>query len=302
MCTACVDFLVDDPTGCYVDGTLGGGGHTAEILDRLTDQGRVIGLDRDTAAIQRVNARFNGESRLTLVHQNYSALDAVLDEQGVASIDGLLLDLGVSSFQLDEAERGFSFQQDAPLDMRMDRSEKIDAAAWLETCSEEELSLALFHLGEERMARKIARAIKTQQKIRPIKTTLELAQLVERTKGGRRGARIHPATQTFQAIRMSINSELEHLETALHIMISRIKAGGRCVILTFHSLEDRMVKHFFSKHICREVALEQGGVRLEGEQPYINWISKKPLRASAEEIAANPRARSAKLRAVSVEG
>ena len=302
MCSTCVDLLVDDPAGCYVDGTLGGGGHTAEILSRLSDQGRVIGLDRDEAAIERVRSRFTAESRLTMVHENYSALDRVLDNQGIAQVDGVLLDLGVSSFQLDEADRGFSFQQEAPLDMRMDRTEKVDAATWLETSTEEAISLALFHLGEERMARKIARAIKAEQKRKPIKTTLELAQLVERTKGGRRGARIHPATKTFQAIRMSINAELEHLETALRIMISRIKAGGRCVILTFHSLEDRMVKHFFAKHICREVALEQGGVRIEGEQPYINWISKKPLQASAAEIAANPRARSAKLRAVSVGG
>ena len=156
--------------------------------------------------------------------------------------------------------------------MRMDRSEKMDAATWLENCSEEEISLALFHLGEERMARKIARAIKAEQKHKPIKTTLELADLVERTKGGRRGARIHPATKTFQAIRMSINAELEHLETVLRIMISRIKAGGRCVILTFHSLEDRMVKHFFARHICREVALEQGGACRRGAALYYGFL------------------------------
>lgn len=302
MLDACVDALVQQPDGCYVDGTVGGGGHTEAILHRLSEEGKLIGFDRDEQAIARVKKRLRGDPRLSLVHSNFANMAAMLDDRGVEAVDGLFLDLGVSSFQLDEAERGFSFQSKGPLDMRMDQSEGLTAKEWIAQTNEIEMAHAIYTFGEERAARRIARAIRERRMERPFETTDDLATLVAQIKGRRRYTRIHPATLTFQAIRIVINRELESIESVLNGMIKRIRVGGRLVILTFHSLEDRLVKKFFAGHVPREVSLEEGGVRIEGERPFVSWMSKKPICADEAELKSNPRSRSAKLRVITVEG
>lgn len=298
MLDECMEGLAIDPDGIYVDGTLGNGGHAAAILERIGTQGRLIGFDRDADAIERVKERFSDElgRRVELVHDNYANMAGRLDAMGIDLIQGLLLDLGVSSFQLDEAERGFSFQQDAPLDMRMDRTRGVTAAELVNSTGEEELADIIYRLGEERASRRIAREIVAARARMPIGTTAQLAGIVEQAKGGRRGRRIHPATQTFQALRMAVNDELAGLEQVLEQMIGRVAEGGRIAILTFHSLEDRMVKQFLNRHVPREESLHQGGVRRYVEEPPVRWIWKKPRTAGAHELAENPRARSAKLR------
>ncbi|MCK5676066.1 MAG: 16S rRNA (cytosine(1402)-N(4))-methyltransferase RsmH, partial [Verrucomicrobia bacterium] len=233
-------------------------------------------------------------------HDNYANMAVQLDRLGVDRVHGLLLDLGVSSFQLDVAERGFSFQQDAPIDMRMDQTRGQTAGDLVNTASEQELADIIYRYGEERASRRIARAIiEARAKVR-IETTAQLAGIVERAKGGRKGKKIHPATQTFQALRMAVNDELASIGQVLEQMVGRVTGGGRIVVLTFHSLEDRLVKHFFNRHIPREESLQQGGVRRIYEEPKVEWIWKKPLKASKEEQSINPRSRSAKLRAVEV--
>ena len=285
-----------------MDGTLGNGGHAAAILERLEDGGMLIGFDRDVDAIERVKGRLKAGAgkRVELVHDNYANMAVQLDRLGVDRVHGLLLDLGVSSFQLDVAERGFSFQQDAPIDMRMDQTRGQTAGDLVNTASEQELADIIYRYGEERASRRIARAIiEARAKVR-IETTAQLAGIVERAKGGRKGKKIHPATQTFQALRMAVNDELASIGQVLEQMVGRVTGGGRIVVLTFHSLEDRLVKHFFNRHIPREESLQQGGVRRIYEEPKVEWIWKKPLKASKEEQSINPRSRSAKLRAVEV--
>ena len=302
MLDECLEGLAIHPDGIYVDGTLGNGGHAEAMLKRLTGGGMLIGFDRDADAIERVGERFKEEAggRVRLVHDNYANMCAQLDQLGVDKVDGLLLDLGVSSFQLDDAARGFSFQQDAPIDMRMDQTRGQTAAELVNTADERELADLIYQYGEERASRRIARAIvEAREKIR-IDTTRQLADIVERAKGGRKGRRIHPATQTFQALRMAVNDELAGIEQVLQQMVERMVDGGRIVVLTFHSLEDRLVKQFFNRHVPREESLHQGGVRLCYEEPPVQWIWKKPVTAGDEEQRINPRSRSAKLRAVEV--
>lgn len=302
MLDECLEGLAIHPEGIYVDGTLGNGGHAAAMLERLTGGGRLIGFDRDADAIERVSERFKEEvgRRVTLIHDNYANMTAQLDQLGVDKIDGLLLDLGVSSFQLDDAERGFSFQTDAPIDMRMDQTRGQTAAELVNTADEQELADLIYQYGEDRASRRIARAIVEARGKIQIDTTRQLADIVERAKGGRKGRRIHPATQTFQALRMAVNDELAGIEQVLQQMVGRMVEGGRMVVLTFHSLEDRLVKQFFNRHVPREESLHQGGVRTYYEEPPVKWISKKPLKAGEEEQRINPRSRSAKLRAVEV--
>ncbi len=302
MLSECLEALITDPKGIYVDGTLGNGGHAGEIFKRLGAGGTLIGFDRDIDAIERVEKKLFSSDRKTvkLVHDNYANAAAQLDRLGIGKINGLLLDLGVSSFQLDEAERGFSFQQDAPIDMRMDQGQGQTAGELVNTASETELADIIYRYGEDRASRRIARAIVEARGKNQIRTTLELAAVVERAKGGRKGRKIHPATQTFQALRMAVNDELGGIEQVLETMAGRMAAGGRMVVLTFHSLEDRMVKQFFSRHVPREESLQQGGVKRIYEEPVMKWIWKKPRTAADEEMAVNPRSRSAKLRAVEV--
>lgn len=290
MLNEAVDALNVKAGGVYVDGTLGRGGHSMEIVRR---GGRVIGIDRDDDALSAVEAmKVEG---LKVVKGNHGDVAGILDRLGVEAVDGILLDLGVSSPQLDEGERGFSFRADGPLDMRMDRSCGITAAELVRDSSEEDLSAMFRTLGEEPNARRIAKAIVRERGIHPIETTLQLAEIVERTVG-RRGAH-HPATKVFQALRMAVNDELGELARSLSDGLGRLKAGGRFVVITFESLTDRAVKRFFSAHAGKMVSLQQGGSRWEGELPRMRLVSSHAVVASSDEIAVNPRSRSAKLRA-----
>ena len=302
MLDECLEGLAIDPKGIYVDGTLGNGGHAAAILERLEDGGMLIGFDRDVDAIERVKDRLKAGAgkRVELVRDNYANMAAQLGRLGIDKVHGLLLDLGVSSFQLDVAERGFSFQHDGPIDMRMDQTQGQTAADLVNTATEQELADIIYRYGEERASRRIARAIVEARATVRIETTAQLAGIVGRAKGGRKGKKIHPATKTFQALRMAVNEELASIEQVLGEMVGRLAVGGRIVVLTFHSLEDRLVKQFFNRHVPREESLQQGGVRRIYEEPPVKWIWKKPLKASKEEQTINPRSRSAKLRVVEV--
>jgi 16S rRNA (cytosine1402-N4)-methyltransferase len=302
MLDECLEGLMTDPSGIYVDGTLGNGGHSAAMLERMESGGTLIGFDRDVDAIERVKDKLKtgAGKRVELVHDNYANMGAQLDRLGIGKVQGLLLDLGVSSFQIDLAERGFSFQHDGPIDMRMDQTSGQTAAELVNTADEQELADIIYRYGEDHASRRIARAIVEARTKMQIETTAQLAGIVERAKGGRRGKKIHPATKTFQALRMAVNDELASIEQVLEQMVERVAAGGRIAVLTFHSLEDRLVKQFFNRHVPREESLQQGGVRRIYEEPPVKWIWKKPLTASKEEQGMNPRSRSAKLRVVEI--
>lgn len=292
-----LDLLVTNPAGTYIDGTLGRGGHAVEILRRLSPEGRLIGIDRDTDAIEETAERLKpfGE-QVQRVHGNFADMKKLCEQIGVTEVDGVLLDLGVSSPQLDVAERGFSFGKDGPLDMRMDRTQGHSAADLVNDTDETELANIIYRYGEERESRRIARAIGRARAEKRIERTLELAEIVGRAKGGRRGP-VHPATKTFQALRMAVNAELESLEAGLAAGLSMLREGGHMTVITFHSLEDRIVKEFFKRHSVRRESLQQGGERLIYEDPAVQLLTRKPQTASDKELQDNPRARSAKLRA-----
>ena len=280
-----VSALAPRADGTYVDCTVGLGGHTAALL--AAGAGKVIGLDRDAGALERTRARLAGESSpgstFELVHADFRALPAALAARGLSQVDGILADLGVSSWQLDDAERGFSFRQAGPLDMRMDRSIGRTLAEWLATISEPELASVIREFGEERHARRVAAAIVRAREAGRLGNTTELASVVRGAAGGGRWHRLDPATRTFQALRIAVNDELTGLDAFLEQAATLLKAGGRLAVIAFHSLEDRIVKRTF-----RRLAAE-GLVRLQ---------TRRPLIPSAEEITANPRARSARLRVV----
>jgi 16S rRNA (cytosine1402-N4)-methyltransferase len=291
-----LDLLVTDPAGTYIDGTLGRGGHAQAMLQRLRPEGRVIGLDRDLEAVERTKEilePFGGQAQR--LHGNFADMKELCRQIGVTEVDGVLLDLGVSSPQLDVAERGFSFGKDGPLDMRMDLTQGRSAADWVNEEDEQILADVIFRFGEERDSRRIARAIVQARESRRIERTLELADVVERAKGGRRGP-THPATKTFQALRMAVNAELESLEQGLEAGLDMLREGGRMAVITFHSLEDRMVKECFKRHTVKRQSLQQGGEKLVYEKPAVRLVNKKPLTAAKEELMKNPRSRSAKLR------
>ncbi len=293
-----LEALALPPNGRVVDGTLGSGGHAQAMLERLGPGGRLLALDRDTDALARGRARLEcfGD-RACLVHGNLADVAALARAAGFDGVQGVLFDLGVSSDQLDTPGRGFSFQQDGPLDMRMDRTRGPDAAEWVATAAVPEMIRVFRELGEEPMASAVARAIDRERAREPILTTLRFAEIVSRAKGGRRG-RTHPATQVFQAVRMAVNRELESVAAGLAGALDLLAPGGRLAVITFHSLEDRLVKHFFAAHEGREVSLQQGGSEWQGDLPRVRRVTRKPVTASDEELAANPRARSAKLRIV----
>jgi 16S rRNA (cytosine1402-N4)-methyltransferase len=280
LMTEVMALLDVKPGGSYVDGTLGLGGHSAEILRRSVPDGRLLGFDRDPAALERARGNLSafGE-RARFVHARYSEIPALVAPD---TADGVLLDLGVSSMQLDDAERGFSFRNDGPLDMRMNPHDELTAADVVNRTREEELADLIYQLGEERASRRIARAIVRARERAPITTTGELARIVRGAahRGGRWG--IDPATRTFQALRIHVNAELRELETSLRPIAERLKDHGRLAVISFHSLEDRIVKQTFAQ------------LRREGFQ----LLTKKPLQADDAEVARNPRARSAKLRAI----
>ncbi len=299
LASEAIGALAINPDGVYVDGTFGRGGHSRLMLEKLSDRGRLIALDRDPAAIEAGRAIV--DARLTLVRAPFSRLAEVLDELGVDKVDGILLDIGVSSPQLDEAGRGFSFRLEGPLDMRMDPDSGISAADWVAQAEEDEMVEVIRRYGEERFARQIAHAIAAARKISPIRTTSELAQIVAGAVRKREPGQ-HPATRTFQAIRIFLNRELEELEAVLPVCVQRLKPGGRLAVISFHSLEDRIVKRFMRDEE-RGPELPRGlPVRAADIAPGRLKRVGKAMRASGEETDMNPRARSAVLRAAERTG
>jgi 16S rRNA (cytosine1402-N4)-methyltransferase len=280
--------------GLYVDGTFGRGGHTARMLDALGPNGAVLALDRDPAAIEAGHRRFGDESRLTLVHAEFAELARVVAAQARGrEVLGVLLDLGVSSPQLDQPERGFSFAKDGPLDMRMDPLHGESAAAWLARVDERELARVIYELGEERFSRRIAATIVAARAEAPIERTSQLAAIVQRAVRTRDGK--HPATRTFQAIRMFINDELGQLRTALEAAYAVLAPGGRLAVISFHSLEDRMVKQFIRSKSTVDPVFAGLPVIPPAARPVMREVGRK-RRATEAEIARNPRSRSAVLR------
>ena len=283
------------PDGCYVDGTFGRGGHSGKILEQLNADGRLIGIDRDPQAIASAPKTLTNDPRFELIRGEIAQLETFISTRGLTGeVDGLLFDLGVSSPQLDEAERGFSFMRDGPLDMRMDPQSGVSARDWLATVGEFELKRVLRKFGEEPAAVRIARAIIAERAVAPISSTGQLASLVE-TVAPKHGQKKHPATRTFQAIRIFINRELEQLEAVLQQSVTVLRSGGRLCVISFHSLEDRIVKRFI-----REASLETEQYRglpsiPEEFQPKLKIVGKV-IMATADEITANRRARSARLR------
>jgi 16S rRNA (cytosine1402-N4)-methyltransferase len=282
--------------GIYIDGTAGSGGHAEAVLERIGESGVLLAIDRDREALERTGRRLSRfGDRVRLMQGNYAEMATLARLAGIGSADGILLDLGVSSDQLDTARRGFSFMHDGPLDMRMDQGAALNAADVVNSFSERELAQAFREFGEERAARKVASAIVARRKERPFETTADLAEFISDVKGGRRG-RIHPATQAFQAIRMVVNGELDGVERGLLEGAGLLNDGGRLAVISFHSLEDRIVKRFFTAHEGRWESLAAGGERWEGELPAMKRITRKPVQPGEEECDTNPRARSAKLR------
>jgi len=284
------------PDGCYVDATFGRGGHSARILDALGPQGRLVAIDRDYAAIAAGRARFASEPRLTLVHGAFGALAALLRaaQPQCALYHGILIDCGVSSPQLDDAARGFSFQKDGPLDMRMDAEHGAPVSDWLARASFEEMRSVIATLGQERFARRIAAAIERERAVRPLTRTRQLAEIIERAMPMREPGK-HPATRSFQALRMWVNDELGQLQRALEQALGLLAPGGRLAVISFHSLEDGVVRDFFARHSSVDPALAQLPEIPPAARPRLRLVGRKQ-RASAAEVAANPRARSALLR------
>ncbi|MBR4703558.1 MAG: 16S rRNA (cytosine(1402)-N(4))-methyltransferase RsmH [Oscillospiraceae bacterium] len=292
----CLEGLAIDPGGVYVDGTLGGGGHSFEIAKRLTT-GRLIGIDRDEEALRAAGERLApfGE-KVTLVRSNFDRLGEVLDGLGIRAVDGMLFDLGVSSPQLDDALRGFSYSQDAPLDMRMDRLSPLTARTVVNEWPEEELKRILFAYGEERYAPRIAAAIARRRSVSPIETTLELAELVRSAMPAKAlREKQHPAKRTFQALRIAVNDELGSVERLLDAAPDLLREGGRLCVISFHSLEDRIVKQAIHRRVDGCTCPRDLPVCVCGFHQTLKTVGGV-ITASAEELAENPRARSAKLR------
>ena len=293
MAHEAVAALAIRPDGIYVDGTFGRGGHSRMILAALGATGRLIALDRDPDAV-RVGAEFN-DARLTLIQRAFSELGTVLTGLGVTKVDGVLLDIGVSSPQLDDAARGFSFRFDAPLDMRMDPGSGLSAAQWLATASEEEIGEVIREYGEERFAKSIARTLVTARQHEPIARTSQLAQIIAHAVGWREAGQ-HPATRSFQAIRIYINRELEELTAVLPQCVDRLNPGGRLAVISFHSLEDRIVKRFMRAESQGEKLPDRLPVRAATLKPGRMQLVGRAHHATEAEVAENPRARSAVLR------
>jgi len=294
-----VDALNVRADGTYMDGTFGRGGHSRLILDRLGERGRLVGFDKDQEAVRAARQQFGGDPRFSMVHGSFTRIAAVAQELGLQrGVDGVLLDLGVSSPQLDEAGRGFSFMQDGPLDMRMDRTSGVSAAEWLANAEEEEMTTVFRDYGEERFARRIARAIVHDRAESPLLRTRQLAALIERASPFREKHK-HPATRTFQAIRIHINRELEDLQLCLRDSLEVLAAGGRLVVISFHSLEDRIVKRFMRE--------QERGPKLPKGLPVMHQqtlgalrLVGKAIKPGETEVQENPRARSAVMRVAEV--
>ena len=293
-----IDGLDIKPDGIYVDGTLGGGGHSYEILKRLSPKGRLIGIDQDGEALKAAGERLKEfENQITLVRSNYCEIDKVLKELNVEKVDGILLDIGVSSYQLDNLERGFSYKSDAPLDMRMDTRQELTAADVVNTYSENELFKIIKDYGEDKFAKNIAKHIVLARKEKPLETTKELSEVIKRAipmkvqaKGG------HPAKKTFQAIRIEVNQELTVLKESIDKMIDLLKPNGRICIITFHSLEDRIVKTKFRENENPCTCPSDFPVCVCGKKSKGKVITRKPILPGTAEQEENPRSKSAKLR------
>ena len=297
LLSECIEALCIKPDGIYVDGTLGLGGHSSEIAKRLTT-GLLIGIDRDETAIERAGARLApyGE-RVRLVHGNFSDVASILDRLGFDAVDGMLFDLGVSSPQLDEAQRGFSYMQDAPLDMRMDGSASLSAHDVVNTWPEDRLKQILYDYGEERYAPRIAAAIVRARQERPIETTLELVEIIRSAMpAAALREKQHPAKRSFQAVRIAVNDELGAVQTMMDTAPDKLRPGGRLAVISFHSLEDRIVKNGIRRREDGCTCPRDFPVCTCGFVQTLRSVSRKPILPSPEEQAANPRARSAKLR------
>ena len=292
----CIDALNIRPDGVYVDGTLGRAGHSIEIAQRLTT-GRLICIDRDMAAIEAAKIRLAPYmDRVTLVHSNFAELGDVLREAGVAGADGMLFDLGVSSPQLDDASRGFSYMQDAPLDMRMDLEAPLTAYEIVNSWSGDELRRILYEYGEERYAPAIARAIVRSREEKPIETTLELVDIIKSAMPpAALREKQHPAKRSFQAIRIAVNGELDALAPMMHSAVAALNPGGRLAVITFHSLEDRIIKHSLQDMARGCTCPSNFPVCVCGKKPKVKLVTRKPIISGEAELEENPRARSAKL-------
>ena len=296
-----MSMLAPAPGSLQIDATVGGGGHTERILEATNPDGRLLGLDADGAAIARVDGRLGPRfgDRLVLRRANFRELRSVAPEAGFGAVDGMLFDLGLSSFQLGDAERGFGFRTGGPLDMRFDTTRGVPAAELLATLDRIELSALFKRYGEEPQANRIANAIVAARATAPVSTAEELAALVERVAPGnpRTRRRIHPATRVFQALRIAVNEELDALQDGLAAAVDLLRPGGRLVVLSYHSLEDRIVKRFFAAERRGCTCPPEVPVCVCGKNPRLRLVTRPSLTPTADEIAANPRARSARLRA-----
>ena len=293
----CIEGLAIKPEGIYVDGTLGGAGHSSQIAARLTT-GRLIGIDRDPIALAAAGKRLEPfGDRVTLVHSNFSEIATVLDDLGIQGVDGILLDLGVSSPQLDDGDRGFSYMVDAPLDMRMNNADTQDASFVVNNWSYEDLKRILYDYGEERYAPKIAAAICSRRETAPIRTTLELVDIIRSAMpASALREKQHPAKRSFQAIRIAVNDELNSVSKVMEAAIPKLNPGGRLAVITFHSLEDRIVKNAMAEAAKGCTCPPNFPVCVCGKKPQVKLITRKPIVSGDEELERNPRARSAKLR------
>lgn len=283
--------------GVYVDCTLGGAGHSSEILKRLSPKGRLIGIDQDNDALRAAKEKLKNYSNVIFVHDNFTNIEDILNDLNIDGVDGVLADLGVSSYQLDEGERGFSYMQDAPLDMRMNRESNFSAYDVINSYSEEDIYKVIRDYGEEKFAGRIARFIVDRRKDKPVSTTLELVDIIKAAipaKARREGP--HPAKRTFQAIRIEVNKELEILNKAVEGAVNKLNNKGRVAIITFHSLEDRIIKNKFKELEDPCTCPKEFPICVCGKTAKIKIITKKPIEPSEEEIEDNPRSRSAKLR------
>ena len=295
----CLEGLNIKENGIYVDGTLGGAGHSSEILKRLSNEGRLIGIDQDTDALKAAKERLKNYSNVTFVHSNFSSIENVLNNLNIDGVDGILMDLGVSSYQLDEGERGFSYMKDAPLDMRMNRENDFSAYNVVNEYSEEDLYRIIRDYGEEKFAKRIASFIVENRQEKNIETTLELVEIIKNAipaKARREGT--HPAKRTFQAIRIEVNSELSILNKTIEDGVEKLNKGGRMAIITFHSLEDRIVKNKFRDLAVSCRCPKEFPVCVCGEKAKVKIISRKAIEPTKEEVEINPRSRSAKLRVI----
>lgn len=296
-----IELLGPSPGALIVDGTVGGAGHSSEILARILPGGKLIGLDQDLEAVRAATARLSsfGEENFQIIHSNFRKLKDVLLESGIVAVDGILLDLGVSSYQLDQAERGFSYQHDAALDMRMNREEKYSAFELVNQGTVSELQKIIWDYGEERWSKRIAEFIDKERQVKPVETTGQLVEIIKKAiPSGARQDGPHPAKRTFQALRIAVNRELEILEESLLAGAEILKPGGVLAVITFHSLEDRIVKQTFQKLAKGCSCPPDLPQCVCGSRPQAKIITKKPILPSEEELANNPRARSAKLRGI----